>query len=189
VQAKGADASPTYDVDAHTPDGAHASFGDTLVATSASIDVTVRAAAGQSLVVSRDGKEVQRIPVTGDPFTATIVADRDPAEGPLGTFWRIDVADDVSLTAIGNPVFLADRQPPPKQRGAVPTVAPVIPSFPTASATSATTTTSAASPTPPHDGADGSSTGLIALIVAAFVVVATSATVVIRRRRSRSPSL
>ena len=187
VQTKGADASPTYEIDAHTPDGARASFGDTLVGTTASIDVTVHDAAGQSLVVSRNGTEVQRIPVSADPFTATIAADRDPSEGPLGTFWRVDVADDVSLTAIGNPVFLADRQPPAKQRGAVPTVAPTIPSFPTA--TAGPTITSSSAPPAAPDGAGGgsSSTGLVLAVVVGVVALAAGTAVVLRRRSSRSP--
>ena len=58
------------------------------------------------------------MPITGDDFRTTIAATRDPASGPLGTFWRVDTADLQSLTTIGNPVFLAD---PARRRTAAPT--------------------------------------------------------------------
>jgi hypothetical protein len=177
VQTLGADASPTLDLDAHAPDGTHATFGDTLLGDRAQLDLTVRAGSGQTVVVSRNGTEVQRIPITGDPFTTTIDATRDATEGPLGTFWRVDVANDVALTAIGNPVFLADAAPPAKQRGAVPTVAPVLPNFPPAAAP-ATTRTSPA----PTTSNDSSSTLPIA-VGAGAVVVALVLVIVVRRRR------
>ena len=177
VQAKGADASPTYEIDARTPDGVRGTFGDTLVGTTAKIDVTVNGASGQSLVVSRNGTEVQRIPVTGDPFTTTIDAARDPAEGPLGTFWRVDVADDVSVTAIGNPVFLADKPPPPKPRGPVPTVPVAMPNFPAVAASNAPVADAG-------DGGDGgSSVGPMVGVVGGLAVLAIIAVVVARARR------
>lgn len=181
VQAKGADASPTYEIDAHTPDGVHGTFGDTLVATTAKIDVTVNGAAGQSLVVSRNGTEVQRIPVAGDPFTTTIDATRDAAEGLLGTFWRVDVADDVSVTAIGNPVFLADRQPPPKERGPLPSSPVVMPNFPEVAAPAAP-----AAPASATGDDDGSNVGLIVGAVGALAVIGAAAAIFAGRRRRRA---
>jgi hypothetical protein len=177
VQSLGADASPTLDLDAHSPDGTHGTFGDTLLGDRAQLDVTVRGGSGQTLVVSRDGTEAQRIPVTSDPFTTTIDATRDTAEGPLGTFWRVDVANDIALTAIGNPVFLADAAPPAKQRGAVPTVAPVLPNFPQVAP--------AAPPASPSPGTSkgSSSTPVIAAGAAAAVVVAAAIGFALRRRR------
>jgi hypothetical protein len=175
VQTLGADGSPTYDIDAHTADGNHGTFGDTLVGTAATMDVTVNGANGQTLVVSRDGTEAQRIPVTSDPFSTSVPIDRDPAEGPLGTFWRVDVAGDVALTAIGNPIFLADAQPPPKQRGPVPTSAPVSPNFPPVAA-AATTPASADS------GVDGA---IVGAVIAAVVVAGIVTAVLVSRRKQR----
>jgi len=171
VQTLGAAGSPTYDIDAATPDGTHGTFGDTLVGTSATMDVTVNGANGQTLVVSRDGTEVQRIPVTSDPFSTSIAIDRDPGEGPLGTFWRVDIAGDVTLTAVGNPIFLADAQPPPKQRGAVPTSAPVMPNFPPIAAAM------------PASGGSGSAsrTTIVVIVIAAVSFLALAA-LFLRRR-------
>jgi hypothetical protein len=179
VQTLGADGSPTYDIDAHTADGTHATFGDTLVGTVATLNVTVNGATAQTLVVSRDGTEVQRIPVTSDPFSTSIPIDRDPAEGPLGTFWRVDVAGDVALTAIGNPIFLADAQPPPKERGPVPTSAPVIPNFPPVAAEATT-----AAP-----GDSGGAGGPIVVAVIAAAAVAGIVTVVLVSRRRQRPGM
>jgi hypothetical protein len=113
-------------------------------------------------------------------MTTSIAADRDPAEGPLGTFWRVDVANDVTVTAIGNPVFLADAPPPAKVRGAVPTVAPVIPNFPVAAAAAP------AAPAAPAHGASRGTSGVLiaALVAAAVLVLATGGYVVTRRRRA-----
>jgi hypothetical protein len=177
VQSLGADASPTLDLDARTPDGAHGTFGDTLIGSSAQLDVTVHGGEGQTVVVSRNGTEVQRIPIIGDPFTTTIDATRDTGEGPLGTFWRVDVTNDLALTAIGNPVFLADALPRAKQRGAVPTAAPVVPNFPQAPRSPAGSSATAGSGT-------SSSAGLIIAIVVALVVVAAIAIALRRRRRA-----
>jgi hypothetical protein len=139
--------------------------------------VTVHAGDGQSLVVSRNGTEVQRIPVVGDPFSTTIDASRDPGEGPLGTFWRVDVANDITLTAIGNPVFLADAAPPAKQRGPVPAVAPVVPNFPQPPAPPP-----AASP-PSNSSKGATSTALIVAFVAGGALVLLLAVLLVRRRR------
>ena len=178
VQSLGADASPTLDLDAYTPDGTHGTFGDTLLGDRAQLDVTVRAGSGQTLVVSRNGTEVQKIPITADPFTTTIDAARDPSEGPLGTFWRIDVANDIARTAIGNPVFLADAAPPAKERGAVPTAAPVLPNFPQAAPAAPPSSPSAST------AKDSSSTSWIA--AAAGAVVAAAVLVFALRRRRRA---
>jgi hypothetical protein len=154
-------------------------MGDTIVGTSAELTATVAAATGQTLVISRDGTELQQVPITADPFTFTFTADRDPAEGPLGTFWRVDVRDDVSLTAIANPIFLADAQPPPKARGALPTEPVFPPNFPTPTTVPETTTTTSSS------SSDGSSAPWIVLAgTGAAVAVAVAA--VWRRRGSRA---
>lgn len=174
VQTKGADASPTLDVEARTPDGQVATFGDTLTGTVASMAVTVQGAAGQSLVFSRDGTEVERRPIPTDSYSTTVELGRDPAEGPLGTFWRVDVADATSVTAVGNPVFLADRPPPAKLRGAVPATPVVMPNFPAASSPAAP-----GGSTPPSSSPR--STGTVA-VVAGVVALAALALVAWRRR-------
>lgn len=109
VLARGTTDSPELELVATAPDGAEVTFGETLVADTAEVELTVAGAEGQSVRVVRNGEEVDVVEVDADPFTATIDADRDPAsEGPLGTYWRVEVFDDASRTAIANPVFLAD---------------------------------------------------------------------------------
>lgn len=122
VQARGT-ASPTLQVEARAGE-ARAGMGATLVATEAELVVGVRGGSGQRIEVSRDGEVVREIPVTGDEFETRLPIDRDPAEGPLGTFWRVDVVDTIGPTALSNPVFLADRMPSAAARPATPTVAP-----------------------------------------------------------------
>jgi LPXTG-motif cell wall-anchored protein len=99
-------------------------MGDTLVADAASMTVTVRGGAGQTVTILRDGDAVGApVPVTSDPFTHTFSAVRTSGSGPLGTFWRVDVADTRSLTAITNPIFLTgagDPPPAPATAGAPP---------------------------------------------------------------------
>ncbi len=111
VQVFGADKSPTIDVDAHTADGAP------------------RRSAFPRRHGRDDGRdrERRRRPVArreprrhggaAPPHHERPVHHVDPhgprsGGGPLGTFWRVDVANDIQLSAIGNPVFLANKQPP-----------------------------------------------------------------------------
>lgn len=117
VLARGVDASPRLEMTAVAPDdGSQAIFGDTLVGPRADVDVTVTGGDGQTLHISRNGEEVEVVPVEGDDFTYSFSAERSADEGPLGTFWRIDTYDDRSITAIGNPVFLADELPAGEER-------------------------------------------------------------------------
>lgn len=109
VQARGVADSPTLELTATAPDGSTGKFGDTLVADTAEVTVTVHDGDGQSLRVLRNGEEVDVVPVEGDDFTHTFTADRAADEGPLGTFWGIETEDSESLTTIANPVFLADQ--------------------------------------------------------------------------------
>jgi hypothetical protein len=109
VRTRGVAASPEVEVTATAPDGRRAIVGDTLPADAATVSVTVRRGQGQTLQVSRDGAALGLLPVpiTSDPFTYTFSAARQPSSGPLGTFYRVDTADLLSLTTIGGPVFLA----------------------------------------------------------------------------------
>jgi LPXTG-motif cell wall-anchored protein len=102
-------------VSAVASDGRRAIVGDTLPVDRATVTVTVRRGQGQVLQVSRDGSAVGLLPVpiTSDPFTHTFAAARQPSSGPLGTFYRVDTADLLSLTNDRGPVFLAGPEAPP----------------------------------------------------------------------------
>ena len=124
--------SPTVEVTA-TPTGPAATdgpdeamMGDTLVADSAELDVGVSGGGGDFLALRRDGTEVGRVPIDSDDFATTFTITRDPASGPLGTFWGIEVLDVTTApgtelrTVITNPVFLGDTpaEPVPQLRPA-----------------------------------------------------------------------
>ena len=133
VQARGVADSPTLVLTATAPDGTSAMFGDTLVADTAEITLTVRNGEGQSLRVLRNGDEVEVVAIDDQVFDHTFTADRAADEGPLGTFWGIETFDAESITTIANPVFLADRPagvtdrpaPAPVASGPSGTLAPV----------------------------------------------------------------
>jgi hypothetical protein len=133
VRTLGVDESPALELSAQTPDGQTGTFGDRLVAETATITVTVTGGEGQLLLLTRNGQTVGApVPIDADPFTHTFTADRTDDEGPLGTFWRVDtqtLSPAPLLTTIGNPVFLTDLAIPntgpqggtdqPTDRGAV----------------------------------------------------------------------
>ena len=64
-------------------------------------------AQGQTLRYLANGELVLAVRVTSDPFVHEQPATRLPNEGPLGTFWRVELHDGEVRTVIGNPVFLA----------------------------------------------------------------------------------
>jgi hypothetical protein len=117
--------SPEAELVATAADGTQGIYGDTLVADTAELAITVRGGAGQVLSVRRNGAEVERVPVDADEIVHRVTATRAPDEGPLGTFWGFEVLDTARFpdtevpTVIANPVFLADRTAPD----------PVTPSF------------------------------------------------------------
>lgn len=112
VQTRGANDSPELGLTAPRPDGGTAIMGDTVVGDGpVEITATVTGGEGQRLRVLRNGTETDVVEVDSSPFTHTFTADRTDDEGPLGTFWRVETLDDVSLTAVANPIFLADREP------------------------------------------------------------------------------
>jgi hypothetical protein len=100
-------------------DGQRGIFGDTLFADVAAVRVHVTGGAGQALHISRDGLPSAIVPITSNDFIHAFTATRVPTSGPLGTFWRVDTFDLQSVTAIGNPIFLAD---PASRPGATPVV-------------------------------------------------------------------
>lgn len=122
VQTRGALRSPTVEFTATPGEGADggesgagaddvAMMGDTVVGDAADATVEVTDAVGQRLRVVRNGEMVAEVPIDASPFVHTFVADRTDDEGPLGTYWRVEIADDRSLTAVTNPIFVADRAP------------------------------------------------------------------------------
>jgi hypothetical protein len=106
VRTLGVDESPELEMIGTTADGQEAMFGDTLRGDVATIEVTVRGAAGQSLRISKDGGLVESVPITSSDFTYSFEAVRETESGPLGTFWRADTHNGLFETTIGNPIFL-----------------------------------------------------------------------------------
>jgi len=116
VRTRGAIASPELDLVARAG-RKKASFGGTLRAEIAQLEVTVRHGAGQTMRVYRNGNLVSVVPIIGDDFFYTTTIHRQPSEeGPLGTFWRVETADAKVRTTVANPVFLRS-QPPGLARG------------------------------------------------------------------------
>lgn len=137
-------------------------MGDTVVGDTSTMTVRVTDGAGQRLRVLRNGVEAAVVDVTSSPFVHSFTADRTDDEGPLGTFWGVQTFDDLSLTTISNPIFLAD---------AAPTVAPA-PSTTAAPAPAPAPTAIADRP----DGSGGSSwrgpwTAAGALVVVVLLLV------------------
>ena len=107
VRARGARAARRSSSPAVAADGAAGDDRRHPRRRRAELTVTIRGGSGQTLTILRDGEPVGLpVPITSDPFTHTWTADRDGASGPLGTFWRVDVADAQALTVITNPIFL-----------------------------------------------------------------------------------
>ncbi|MDX1511924.1 MAG: CehA/McbA family metallohydrolase, partial [Nitriliruptorales bacterium] len=114
VRTRGVAASPELDLTA-TNGTDTVMIGGTLVGDTATLSVTVRGAVGQTIDVVRNGLSVTVVPVLTDPFTVEIPMVRGPDEGPLGTFYRVDVRDVVELTPIrtivSNPIWIASSLP------------------------------------------------------------------------------
>lgn len=110
VRARGAVSSPEVLFEARGPNGQQGIYGDSLTLAegeAATLTTTVNGGIGQRLSYYANGLPVLTVPVLTDPFVHTLPATRLPAgEGPLGTFWRIEVRDAQSRTVIGNPIFL-----------------------------------------------------------------------------------
>ena len=177
--------SPTLDLQAKAPDGTTAMFGDTLTVPKAELTLTAKDAVGKELTVRRDGGEVQRVPITSDPFTFTTTIERGTDSGPLGTFWGAEIRDLTSApgrelrTVIANPVFLATTAPtPPKlPTFSAPTTAPTGTAAPGAPGAQPAT----AAATPVSSSSAALWIGLAAVVVAGLVVLGV---VVAKRQRS-----
>ena len=107
VRTRGVARSPALEMRAKSPTGEIGTFGDALAADSARLRVKVRKGRGQRLNYVRNGHTVETVTIDTDPFVHEKTIERGPDEqSPLGTFWRIETADDKTLTTIGNPIFL-----------------------------------------------------------------------------------
>lgn len=110
VQTRGAAGSPELEFEA-TAGTQRGIFGDTLTVgplEPVTLTTTVRGGLGQALSYIQNGVPVLTVPVLADPYVHTLpLATRNPlTEGPLGSFWRVEVRDVQTRTAIGNPIFL-----------------------------------------------------------------------------------
>lgn len=110
VRTRGVAGSPAVQFEASGPNGQHGIYGDTLLLApgeTATLSTTVSGGVGQLLTYYANGLPVLTLPVLTDPFVHTLPATRLPvSEGPLGSFWRIELRDAQTRTVIGNPVFL-----------------------------------------------------------------------------------
>ncbi len=171
--------SPTLDLTATTTDGTTAMFGDTLVADTATMKLTVTGAVGDTLTVRRNGTEVERVAVTSDPFVHESPIARVADEGPLGTFWGAEVLDTTKAPGaelavdIANPIFLADTARPE-------------PKLPTFTSPSTPAAPAAESPSPPaaSSTSNASSWPVIVGILGAVVIVGAGLMIARRRRSS-----
>jgi hypothetical protein len=99
VRTHGALASPELEVRA-----GEAMMGDTVVGD-AELEITVRGAQGQELVLLADGEVQHREDITREDITwRTGIGPRD-GSGPLGTAWEVQTVDAYAPTTVANPVF------------------------------------------------------------------------------------
>ncbi len=115
VLTRGVAASPKIEVVVTAPDGTVGTLGDTFVADEVEIELTLTGAGpATQLRMYQNGLLVDVAYGVGSGEDRTIVlgARRDRStEGPLGTWWRFDVVDEIGRTVIANPIFLADALP------------------------------------------------------------------------------
>lgn len=106
IKTRGARFSPHVEMTA-SDGAATVMFGGSLAAESAKLRVEVRGGANQTLRLIANGDVVLLVPIPADEFSQDFPIQRVAlTEGPLGTFWRVDIADEQALTIIGNPIFL-----------------------------------------------------------------------------------
>lgn len=112
IQVRGVNDSPEAELLVSSADGQSGTFGSSLQAGSANLQITLRGASGQLLTIFRDQLPVVSVPVLTDPYVHEQPIFRLPLEeGPLGTIWRFEVSDSRSRTIISNPVFLRPATP------------------------------------------------------------------------------
>lgn len=106
VRTLGALRSPEVRFGVSTDDGQSGIYGDSVQADTATLSTEVVGGQGQTLRYLANGELVLALPVASDPFVHELPVTRLAGEGPLGTFWRIELHDGQVRTVIGNPVFL-----------------------------------------------------------------------------------
>lgn len=110
IRTKGALASPVVGFEVSGPNGQKGIYGDTIrlgSSEAATLTTTITGGTGQTLSYFVNGNLAITVPVATSPYVHTQMAFRSPAgEGPLGSFWRIELRDAQTRTIIGNPVFL-----------------------------------------------------------------------------------
>ena len=110
VRTRGVATSPVVQFEASGPGGQQGIYGDSLALAegeTATLTTTVSGGVGQLLSYYANGLPVLSLPVPTDPYVHSLPAARLPlSEGPLGTFWRIELRDARTRTVIGNPIFL-----------------------------------------------------------------------------------
>jgi hypothetical protein len=112
VRARGVARSPELELTVTAADGRAGTFGTSLGATHAELEVTVRGGRGQRLVLLADGVPVDEHAVERDDVTHRRRIDAQGGSGPLGTFFGVEVRDGHGVTALANPVFLRPASPP-----------------------------------------------------------------------------
>ncbi len=107
IQVRGVADSPRAELRLSTAAGEEGSFGSSVAADQAMLQITLEGAQGQLLTIFRDALPVLTLPVATDPFVYEQPIFRVPFdEGPLGTIWRFETRDARSRTLISNPVYL-----------------------------------------------------------------------------------
>ena len=89
-------------------------MGDTVFADTATLSVVVRNADGQTLQTIKNGSVIERIEITGDPFTHETSVDA-PAEGE--DRYRHQVVIGIAPQAVGSYVWLRAAEVVPPDGG------------------------------------------------------------------------
>jgi hypothetical protein len=104
-------ASPDLRLDARAPDGTTAMMGDALPAAAADFEARVVGASGDAqLIVMRDGRAVESVPVASPDFVHRFTAS-EPGD------YRLQVQEGSAIQSLTNPISLGD---PPRPAPAAP---------------------------------------------------------------------
>ena len=111
VRTRGVAGSPALELAAVAPGQPQGAMGSIMavdLATDVELRVTVTGGQGQTLRLVCNALDVDAVMVDADPFEHTFTVRRvaAAAEGPLGTWYRVETLDGRGRTTIANPVFL-----------------------------------------------------------------------------------